>query len=130
MQLDTAPMRLGDPLGQRIVGWVGRTALLAGEVLRPRLEPRRIDCISARAHLQDQGVQPQLGGAIDDGEHLRALLRRAQVPATRPVDVRDRRNPGSAEFARRRRRLDLGRRDGRAARDEGNNNRGQTPFST
>src|SRR5690606_39411240 len=57
MQLEAARMRLANRELERIVPGVRRTALLTGQVRRPRLQLRRVQRIRSRTHVQHDGVQ-------------------------------------------------------------------------
>ena len=104
VQFQAARMRLRHPEGQRVIHGQWRLALLSGQVFRPRLQLRRVNRVGAGPHLQHNRVQIQGLGAVEDGDRLGLLLGDRQIAAAGPVDIGDRRDPGGAEFARRRRR--------------------------
>ena len=55
----------------------------AGEVLRPGLNPGGIQGVAGRPDLEDDGVELELRGPVQDGQQLRFLLLRAERPCWR-----------------------------------------------
>ena len=98
MQLQPAPVCLGDGKRQRIVIGLGRAPHRAGEVFAPRLQLRGIERVAAGPHLEDDGVEPQCHGLVEQGNQFVLLLRRGQAGLGRPVNVANGGDPGSAKF--------------------------------
>ena len=119
VQLQAALVRLLDGEGQRIVERLRRLAHRAGEILRPGLDAGGIERVAGGPDLEDDGVQLELDGPVEHGHQFRFLLLGAQRLLGGPIDVRDRRDPGAAEFPQRRRRDDAGGFVVRRARCEG-----------
>lgn len=104
VQLEPAPVRLGDPERQRVPRRLRRQALRPAEELGPRLQCRRVDRVAARPHLQHDGVEPDAVRMVEQRQRLGSLLRHRQPGQARPVDVVHGGDPGGAELARHRRR--------------------------
>ncbi len=104
VQFQTALVRFRHGKFERIVKRFRRLAHGAGEIVRPRLEFRRIKSIARRTHLENHRVQVQLHRAIQQGEQFLLLLLHRQARFRWPVNISHRRNPRAAEFP-----LDAGR---------------------
>ncbi len=98
VQLQSAPVGLRHGEGQRIVEGRGSRAHRAGEILGPRFEVRRVQGVARRAHLQNDRVEPEPGGVIEDFEKLGLLLGHGQSGPGGPVDVGFGGNPNAAKF--------------------------------
>ena len=105
VKLEAALMSLLHRQREGIVERRRRTPHLPGEILGPGLDPRSIEGISRRPHLQENGVQPQLLRTVQQRQQLGLLLLRGQAGPRRPVDVLHRRNPYPPEFPGHDRRL-------------------------
>lgn len=103
VQGESALVRLGDGKRERIIVWRGGAALDAGEVFGPRLDGGGIHGVADGAHLEKNGVEMELGGAVQQGDELRLLLGDGQAGLGRPVFVGHGGDPGGPEFADRRR---------------------------
>ncbi|MEN9509377.1 MAG: hypothetical protein RLZZ621_1940, partial [Gemmatimonadota bacterium] len=99
VQFETARMRLTDGEGEWIVVRLRRASLDAGEIRRPRLQLRRIQRIGSGAYLQQDGIEPQLDGPVEDRNEFCLLLPLPQPRLGWPIDVGDTRHPGTAKFA-------------------------------
>ena len=104
MQFKSAPVRLFDRKGERVIKRLRRPPHRAGEIFRPRLDGRGIHRVGRRTHLKNNCVQLQLHRAIQQRSQLGLLFRHAEAGFGRPVLVRDGHEPRAAKFARRWRR--------------------------
>ena len=100
VELDAAPVRLVDPIVQRVEA---RTAcidaLTPSQIDRPRLDARHVDGVAGRAHLKEDGVEPHALHIVEYGADLALELRGRQSGLRRPVDVIDGRHPDAAHLA-------------------------------
>ena len=67
---------------ERIPERRGRHALPSREVLRPRLDLRRVQRVARRPHLEDDGVQPERRRAIEQRDAVRPSRATAAAPAS------------------------------------------------
>ena len=93
---------------QGIIIGLGRLAHFAGEILRPRLDFGIVERVAAGADLQDDGVDMQPDGEVENGEEFGLLPGGVQAGPGGPIQIVDGRHPKTAKFPRGR-----GRRAGR-----------------
>src|SRR6266566_8987978 len=93
---------------QRVIKWQRRLPDRAGEVLRPWLKTRGVKRIARRPYLENDGIELELHGAVKERQQFRFLFYRAQTLSRWPIKIRDRCDPGAAEFTHR-----FGRNDSR-----------------
>ncbi len=74
VQLEPAPVGLVDPEAERVVVGFGPISLRAGEVRRPGLEARLVEGVGGGADLEDDRVEPDPGGGVEDADRLALLL--------------------------------------------------------
>src|SRR5687768_929307 len=109
VELQTACMRFAHGKLERIVKRLGRTALLAREILGPRLERRLVERVAGRTHMQNEGIETELARSIEQTDQLDLLRIDRQAGPRWPVDIGDGGNPDTTELADDRRRSRRGR---------------------
>src|SRR5687767_7978441 len=73
VQLQAACMRLAHGKSERIVKRFGRTALLTGEILGPRLERRLVERVTSGTDMQNEGIETELARSIEQTDQLDLL---------------------------------------------------------
>ena len=76
-----------------------RFALNAGEVVAPRLKIGFVQGISRGTNLKDDGVDVQLGAAIENGDGLGLLFVGRFAGLGRPVNIANGGDPSATKFA-------------------------------
>ena len=114
VEFQAAPVAFGDGESQGIIIRLGGEAHFAGEKGRPRLDFGIVKRVAAGADLEEDGVQMEEGGAVEDGEEFGFLLAGVQAGMGGPIEVLECRHPEAAEFA-----LGRGRRPGQGGAGRG-----------
>ena len=102
VQLEAALVRFSHGKGEWIPSWFRRPTLPPRQVLRPRFETRLIERIGAGTDLENDRVEMELDGLVQDREQLRLLCPAIEIGARWPVDVANSGDPRRAQLARHR----------------------------
>lgn len=98
MQFQAAGMSFAHGELQGIPRWMGGLALSACEKLRPRLVGRFIERVASGADLEEDRVEMESLGRIEQRSEFGLLLGGGKPGTAGPVDILDRGYPGGAEL--------------------------------
>ena len=96
VKFQSAAVALGDGERQGIVIRLRREAHFACQECRPRLQFGIVQRVAAGADLEDDGVQVQLDGAVEDGNQLGFLPAGGQARTGGPIQILEARHPEAA----------------------------------
>src|SRR5215213_176387 len=99
MQLEPAFVRLLDGEREGIPRRLRRATLPSSEKYRPRFQSRREECVGPRPDLENDCVELERHGAIEDGQQLSLLIPCRQSGLRWPIDVPDGGDPDRAKLA-------------------------------
>ena len=100
VEFDTAFVGFFDSEAKGVPSGTRGRAHFAGEEGRPGFELRGIHGIAGRANLEDEGIEAQVSGFLDESEELGASLFGGETGFAGPVDIADGGDPCAAKFAR------------------------------
>ena len=98
MQFQSPFVGFANPKFQRIVKWHGRHPLIAGQIIRPRLQRAQIQRIALRANLKNNRVHIQRFDAVENGNRFLPLYFWRESRFTGPIDIRHSCDPNRPEF--------------------------------
>ena len=99
MEFDAAFVGFFDGEAKGVPGRTRGRAHFAGEEGRPGFELRSIHGIAGRADLEDESIEAQVSGFLDESEELGASLFGGETGFAGPVDIADGGDPCAAKLA-------------------------------
>ena len=99
VEFDAAFVSFFDGESEGVPSWIWGGSHFAGEEGRPGFELGGVHGIAGRSDLEDEGIEAQVSGFLDEGEELGTSFFGGETGFAGPVDVADGGDPCSAKLA-------------------------------